>query len=190
MRPHTMNNLKSNLSIFIFLFLIFNLPTYAETNSKPQENKIISVVNSKTCFKLKNTNAPFILVLKRGENVIEKISDCIKTLNIPGAALQGVGALEQPTLAYYNLEKQQYVNKTFPGVFELIALNGDIAYAKNHELVLHTHVVLGNDQYQAIGGHLISARVGVTAEITVIPLRGIVRRELDKETGLKLITAE
>lgn len=149
---------------------------------------MISVVDSNSCAKLAGISLPFLLVLKRGESVIESILKCATAAKIDGAALMGLGALENPTIAYYNLETKQYENKTYPGIFELISLNGNLARTEGGEVVLHSHVSLGDENHNVIGGHLTKAIVGVTAEITIIPFKGSVTRKLDPAIGLKLIS--
>lgn len=147
-----------------------------------------SVINSQTYATLKDPNQPFLFILKRGEETIATIKSCAQALKLKGAALVGLGALEDPTIAYYNLETQQYEEEKFIGIYELLSVNGNIAYAETGEVIVHLHVTLADDKHQVIGGHLVHALVGITAEITVIPLPFPVIRKFNAEVGLKVIT--
>lgn len=148
----------------------------------------ISAVDSRSWKKLSDNTSPFILVIHRGEQIIETILNCVQALEILSASISGLGALENPTIAYFNLHTKKYQDKNFSGIFELISLNGNIARAEDSSYISHVHVTLGNENYQVIGGHLQKAVVGVTAEITFIPFKGSMQRKLDADTGAKLIT--
>ena len=52
---------------------------------------------------------------------------------------------------------------------------------------VHAHVVLGQRDLRAVGGHLVEARVAVTVEVFVDVMEGEVQREQDPEVRLKLL---
>lgn len=149
----------------------------------------IVAVNSNTCQKVASQNQAFILVLKRGENVIDALLTCAKDAQLTSASLSGLGALENPTLAYYNLASKQYQNKNFSGIFELSSLNGNLAQIDG-KTKAHIHVTLSDKAYHLLGGHLTQALVGATVELTVLPLPGKISRKHDDKTGLDLISAQ
>lgn len=129
---------------------------------------------------------PFLLVLKRGEPVVATLVRALQEKGIASGSISGLGALENPEISYYELEEKRYVSRSFPGVFEVASLNGNISELEQN-LALHMHVVLGDSQYRAIAGHLQDATVGGTLEITVIPFARRFVREKDPETGLNTI---
>lgn len=148
----------------------------------------VSAVDSHSCSKLKGSDKPFILALKKGDNIIEAITQCANEAQLAGASLSGVGALENPTLTYYNISTKKYQDKTFPGIYELISVNGNVTQSQGKREV-HLHVALSDDQYHMIGGHLGNALVGAVAEITVTPFKGSLVKKLDKQTGLEVISS-
>jgi len=150
------------------------------------KHNTLSAVDLTTCEALIGTQSPFILVLHKGEPVLASILKCVKTLKIPSAALSGLGAFENPTIAYFDLSQQKYLDKTFPGIYELISLTGNITQSEGKPMA-HIHVALGNKDYQVIGGHFKDALVGVTVEITITPLQNPIQRELDPTVGIRLI---
>ncbi|GEM_PF-567769 len=170
----------------ITLLIISSLMFIAASNSQANN---LSAVNVGTCKKLAGTDKPFILVLKRKENVMHSIIRCATDAHITSAFLSGLGALESPTLGYYNLKEKRYQYKTFSGIYELIGLNGNLTQVDNQPFA-HVHVTLGDSHYAVIGGHLKNASVGATTEILFIPFVNPIHRELDGEIGLQLISGE
>lgn len=145
-----------------------------------------SLVTTQTSGTLSHTDQPFILVLKKGEELMEGILDCAMALGIKGATLTGLGAIKNVFLAYYHLDIQQYQTKFFEDSHELISLNGNISLI-DEKPFLHIHAAIGKPDYSVIGGHVMSATVAVTAEIAIVPLKAPIHREFDVDVGLNLL---
>lgn len=146
----------------------------------------MTMVNSQSGNKVKDTDKPFILVLKQGENLFEAILRCADEANIKSASINGLGGLEEVGVAYYDLNSKEYHTKIFSEMHELISLNGNITFSEGKRF-LHIHAAIGNESYDVFGGHIMSARVNPSAEITVIPLSEEIHRAYDGQTGLKLM---
>lgn len=144
------------------------------------------LVTSDTCKSLKHPKKPFTLVLKSGQDVLGNVASCMKAARVDSAAFMGLGALQDPSLAYFNSETKKYQKKSFAGDYELVALNGNYSHYQN-EPVVHMHVGLGGPDFNMIAGHLMSGKVGATIEITVLPLQGHLQRKPNAETGLNLL---
>jgi len=67
-----------------------------------------SAVDSHSCGQLKGSTDPFILVLKKGENISKSIICCADDANLSGATLIGLGALENTSLSYFDHKKKSY----------------------------------------------------------------------------------
>jgi predicted DNA-binding protein with PD1-like motif len=52
---------------------------------------------------------------------------------------------------------------------------------------IHIHAALGTEEYNVVGGHIMDATVGPSAEISILPLGGAINRAYDERTGLKLM---
>jgi hypothetical protein len=89
------------------------------------------------------------------------------------------------TLGYFDLNKKTYLQKSFPGSYEVIALNGNISMTEENPF-FHIHVALSDPNMQVVGGHLISGKVAVTLEIYLKEFDMILHRKPDPLTGLKL----
>lgn len=146
----------------------------------------IAIINSNSGAQLKNTDKPFILVLKPGENLFEGILRCADAANLKSASISGLGGLCDITLAYYNLETKQYQTKLFAEMHELISMNGNIATFEGKRF-LHIHAAVGDENYAVFGGHLMSATVNPSAEISITPLSAEIERKYDDVTGLKVM---
>ena len=150
------------------------------------ESAPIAIIDSHSGKQLLHTDKPFILALKHGENLFEAILRCANDAQIKAASISGLGALDDVSVAFYYLDKKEYKTKLFKGGYELISLNGNISFAEGQRFV-HIHAALGTEEYNVVGGHIMSATVGPSAEITIIPLAAKINREYDTVIGLKLM---
>jgi predicted DNA-binding protein with PD1-like motif len=142
-----------------------------------------SVVNASNCSRLVNTTKPFILVLNSGEGLLESITQCAKDAKLIGASISALGQVHNPTLAYFTSNpKDKPTLTTFPGYYELASFTGDISVNGN-SYYTHAHAVLADKQFHGIAGHVDAAKVGLTVEVTIVPLTGSVERTVDKATG-------
>jgi predicted DNA-binding protein with PD1-like motif len=146
----------------------------------------LSIVDTRTSHKLAGTTQPFILNLNRGENLFEGILNCAERIGLHAASLSGLGALEDPSVAFYHLDTKQYDTTLFKGIFELVSLHGNISFVDNKHFA-HIHAALGRADHSLFGGHLMDGRVGVVAEITIIPLASRIERHFVEQVGLKVL---
>jgi predicted DNA-binding protein with PD1-like motif len=154
------------------------------TNVQAAETTAASVVvNKSTCGKLANTTQPFILVLNSGDELLETISLCAKEAKLVGASFSGLGQVHNPTLAYFTSNPTDKPSlTTLSGYYELASINGNVS-VNGDDYYTHAHAVLADKKFHGIAGHVNSAKVGLTAEITVIPFSGSVQRTVDAKTG-------
>lgn len=127
-----------------------------------------------------------VLVLDRGEKLIESVLKFVEDNGINAAYVTGIGALEKPTLGYFNVDTKEYQKKEFSGSFELVSLKGNIS-EKENKVIFHPHVSLGGRDYGLLGGHLFDGIVSVTAEIFIFPVEGKLMRKTDSDIHLDLI---
>jgi len=128
----------------------------------------------------------WVIVLKRGEKIIEKLLEFINKENIKSGYFNAIGAISSVELGHYNLEKKKYTTRVMDSPLEIVSLLGNVA-VKEKELIIHAHIVVGTEKMELYGGHLKEATVAVTCEVMFNELKQIVKREYDSETGLNLI---
>jgi predicted DNA-binding protein with PD1-like motif len=128
----------------------------------------------------------FFVVLDKGEEIVATLTAFAREQKIEGGGLAAIGALEDPTLGFYDLGTKTYDQSLFKGEFELVALNGNISLVDGEPFV-HCHATLGKPDYSLIGGHLFSGTVAVTAEVHVRVFDEAMKREKNAAIGLNLL---
>lgn len=131
-------------------------------------------------------NSGYLVRLYRGERVNESLLEFIKTEGIPGGVLQGIGALTEVTLGYFDTAGKEYLKKQFDDIYEVISFSGNISYT-NGEPFIHAHILLGSRQFAAYAGHFFEGTVAVTMEIFITTFSQKIERAMDREFGLNLL---
>ncbi len=129
----------------------------------------------------------YLLVMDKGDEAFSEITEFAKSNRINAATLTAIGACTSATLAFFDPDKGDYVSKTFTEQMEIAAMIGDIA-EDDGKPALHAHIVLGRRDYSALAGHLEEMHVFPTMEVVLTETPAHLRKRLDKETGLTLIS--
>lgn len=148
---------------------------------------MVSVVDTQSCEKMAGVFSPFLFIIQRGEYLHDAFKICMEKAKFGGAAFCGLGALQDPVIAYFHLPTKEYEKKTFPGLYELISVNGTIARNSKNDIIVHAHVTIGDREHNVMGGHLISGMIGITGEMMVTPFKETIVRHFDSFCGLELI---
>ncbi len=124
---------------------------------------------------------------------LDKDEDLFSTLEVwatenemKSGHLSGIGALKDVELGFYHLAQKHYDRKMFPNEAELLSLDGNLC-SMDGKPFFHIHTVLGNEKFEAFGGHLFSAKVAVTCEINFRPFQKDITRSPNEEIGLNLL---
>jgi len=137
----------------------------------------------------KEHNNIILVRLFTDEKINDKILEVCKQYNIKNAViLSGIGQVKKIRLGYFK-EKGNYLEEEFQTPLEILSLTGNIIKNKE-EYILHLHTVLGTEDKKTLGGHLIDATVGVTAEIFILKTDIKAHRRFDEKTGLKSLFLE
>ncbi len=116
----------------------------------------------------------YLLALSKGEQINETIEQFCEEQGIASAEVSAVGAIKDPVLGYYQLEKKEYAWHPFLGNFELTLL-GNVTI-KDGKHFLHAHPTISGPDLAAHMGHLKSGEVAVVMEVFIRPVaRPIVR---------------
>ncbi len=127
-----------------------------------------------------------VIVLRRGEPVLEGIADALRGAEVVSGSLMGIGAIDHPRLAWFDRYEKHYRERTFDGVWEIASLVGNVAQFQD-DIRLHCHAVISDRNCDTYGGHLTAGVVGVTCEITVVPYADPLLRSIDPECALPLL---
>ena len=119
-----------------------------------------------------------------GEDIYQALNEACQKHRVETAVvLSGVGQLKQFELGYFK-EKGNYTPEEFEKPHELVSLAGNISNQEG-EYNFHLHAVLGNEEKNVVGGHLIKGEVEVTNEIVLLKTDLAVTRKLEENTGLE-----
>lgn len=126
------------------------------------------------------------LVLDRGDEVMSSLQRFATEHSLTASRVTAIGAFESAVLGYFNWNSKQYERIPIDEQVEVLSLVGDIALDGDQPKV-HAHVVLGRRNGQAMGGHLLEARVRPTLELMLVESPAHLKRVCDPVSGIPLI---
>jgi uncharacterized protein len=132
----------------------------------------------------------WVLVLDKGEEAKEQITQFARKENIKAASFVALGAFECAVVGYFDWEKKEYQPIAVNEQVEVITLVGDIVEDEKGAPSLHAHTVLGLSSGHTRGGHLMEGHVRPTLEVTVTETPAHLVRKKKPEWGLALIDIE
>lgn len=172
------------------IFTALAVAIFAFNTTIVSASSVAVVASKSSCSKLANKTQPFILVLNQGDDLLESITQCATDAKLMSASISGLGQLHNPTLAYFSSNPHDKPTlTTFSGYYELASLNGNITN-NNGQYYTHAHAVLADKKFHGIAGHVNHAKVGLTVEITIVPLSSSIQRAVDAKTGFGSITMQ
>lgn len=123
--------------------------------------------------------------IDRTEEVHEKLKEISLKENIKLASVYGLGATDDFTIGIFSVSKKDYKERNFKGEFEILSIIGSIS-TLDDEYYPHLHISASNGDGNVFGGHMKSAKISVTCELTINIIDGIVDRQKDPETGINI----
>ncbi len=132
------------------------------------------------------TPSGFLMVLRQGDDVFERLEDLMRGESIPFATIVGFGFLHKVTFGFFDFETKEYRPKTLEDV-ELTNLTGTLAW-KDGEPAIHAHGTACDATFQAFGGHLLALEVGrgsLELNVQTNPIR--LERAVDIDIGANIL---
>jgi uncharacterized protein len=126
-----------------------------------------------------------VLILHDGDEVQSALLAFAKDEHVVAARFTGIGAVRDPQVAWFDVARNEYLTIERTEQLEIISLIGDIGVDETKTPIVHAHAVLGQQNGQTFGGHLIRATTSPNAEIfiTTFP-HPLIKRE-DKKYNSK-----
>ena len=118
----------------------------------------------------------YLLRVDKGEGIAASIRELCEKEQIRCGAIHGLGAADHVELGLFRTDVKQFVGHTYDG--NISQMEGKV--------YLHLHAVIGDEENETRGGHLVEARVSATAEIVITAFEGGVNRRFSEEIGLNL----
>ena len=128
-----------------------------------------------------------VLVFDRGDEVMENLSAFAAGKELTAGHFTAIGAFSDVTIGFFDPETKEYEPIVIAEQVEALSLVGDISLEEDEPRV-HAHVVVGKRDGRAYGGHLLEAHVWPTLEVVLTESPAHLRRRVDPETGLPLIS--
>lgn len=132
-------------------------------------------------------NKTWVLVFDPGDEVISTLLAFAKDQGIKAAQISGIGGFREATLAFFDLDKRDYMPRKIAEQVEVMSLIGNFALSPEGERKLHAHVVVAKRDYTAHGGHLMHAVANPTLELMVTESPAELARVFHKDKGLALL---
>jgi predicted DNA-binding protein with PD1-like motif len=133
-----------------------------------------------------DTQKTYAVILDSGDEV----TDCLKTFareyQLSAAHFTAIGAFKNVTTGFYDFSIKDYRENKMDEQVEVLTLAGDVSLYKGEPKV-HAHVVVGNRNGTAFGGHLLKAVAHPTLEVMITESPAYLKREMDEASGIPLI---
>lgn len=137
-------------------------------------------------MEFKRFGSKYIVRLDKGEEIVSSITDLVKSQSISLGRVSGIGAVNKATIGLFKVDTKEYHKEELVGDFEILNLSGNISQMDGKEY-LHFHITIGDENFNAYGGHLNQAIISATAEIIIDLIDGSLDREFSDEVGLNLL---
>ena len=123
--------------------------------------------------------------IDKGELVNDKLLEVAKIEKLNSGWINGLGAISDVEIGYWDIEKKIYIKKYFDEDYELLSLIGNISLV-NNESFIHTHISFSNTEFKVFGGHMFDAKVIAAAEFCIFTSNYHLHRKLNCDIGLSL----
>jgi hypothetical protein len=128
----------------------------------------------------------YAVIFYQGDEAFSGLLEFAQKYHVTSAHFTAIGAVSGATLAWFDPQRKMYKKIPIVGQHEVLAMIGDIALFQR-EPVVHTHMVVGNSDGTAQGGHVLAAYVSPTLEVMVTVDPTTMQKRFDPATDLTLI---
>ncbi|MBQ7155491.1 MAG: DNA-binding protein [Synergistaceae bacterium] len=128
----------------------------------------------------------YFVRVDRGEEIIASLERLCGQEGISLAEVEALGAVDDFSVGLFDVEEKKYHGNHFEFPAEIVSLWGTVT-TKDGKFYQHIHMSAADKEGRVFGGHLVSARVSATCEMTVDVIPGFtVERKFDEDVGLNL----
>jgi len=129
----------------------------------------------------------YAVIFAKGDEALSGLTEFANRYHVTSAHFTAIGAVNRAEIAWFDPRRKMYKKIPIEGPHEVVSLIGDIALY-NGKPIVHTHMVVADEDGTTLGGHVLSMEVFPTLEvmITVDPIA--MQKRFDPDTDLTLIT--
>ena len=128
----------------------------------------------------------YAVIFYQGDEAFSGLLEFAQKYHVTSAHFTAIGAVSGATVAWFDPQRKMYKKIPIVGQHEVLAMIGDIALYQGKPVV-HTHMVVGNSDGTAQGGHVLAAYVSPTLEVMVTVDPATLQKRFDPATDLTLI---
>jgi predicted DNA-binding protein with PD1-like motif len=128
-----------------------------------------------------------VVVVDKDEDAVAAVNEVAARRDIRAAQVTAVGGFHAAEVGYFDRERRDFQCIAVPEQVEVLSLVGDIAENQGRP-ALHAHAVLGRRDGTTVGGHLLRGEVWPTLEVVITEVAASLRKSVDPETGLALLS--
>ena len=123
--------------------------------------------------------------LAPGQDLYAAINNLCKDMSISIGHVQGIGAVRNAVIGYFDPVKGEYKENRFDQQMEIVSFNGNISL-KDGVPVVHAHIALGDPEGRVFGGHLLPGTEIFVFEYVITTGDGVLKRVMDSQLKLSL----
>lgn len=137
----------------------------------------------------RKVDSVYIVSIKDQSGIVETLTDFVINQKIQAGEVTGIGAVEEATLRFFKPSNKNYVDKTFKEQMEITNISGNVSEIEGKPM-LHLHITLGREDYTALAGHLLDAKIRGAGEFIFYPLNTRVVKIKNEEAGINFYDFE
>ena len=133
----------------------------------------------------KKIDDKIFISIDKGEFVNQKLLEVAEQEKLKSGWINGLGAISDIEVAYYDIEQKIYEKQNFDDHYELLSLIGNVSLVDDKPFI-HTHISFSDTEFKVFGGHLFDAKVIAAAEFCIFISDYHLHRKLNCDIGLSL----
>lgn len=137
-------------------------------------------------MQVKRTPKGYLIRLDQGEELYQSLETFADDHQIQSGLISGIGMVRFVELGYFDSELASYDKSVYEENLEVLSFSGTITEYNNRPF-FHVHGIFGKKDFSTIGGHVMKAVADMTVEIFVSDFETRIERELEENSGLKLL---
>lgn len=101
-----------------------------------------------------------------GADLYEFLMDFVKDKRIRAGQLTASGSANKATVAFYNQNKGEYIERHFPNQMEILNVTGSISSTEESPFI-QLHILLSDEEGNAYGGQLVKGTEVFACEFVI-----------------------
>ena len=139
--------------------------------------------NLQDMYTYKQIGNKYVVSIQNRAEIVKALSAFCEEQGIMSGTIDGIGAIDELTLRFFNPKTKLYEDKSYREQMEIANLTGNISLMDG-KTYLHLHVTVGRSDYSALAGHLLAATLNGAGEFVVEDFGTSVTRVYVPEIGL------